>query len=391
MENKKETRILIAGDICPTKCDEDFFANGDIFKLIDDEIYDIFKSSDYRICNLETVLSNRKDPIEKCGPALSASPDAINALKKLGIDFAGLSNNHIMDYGENGAVDTIKHLAKNGIAYSGIGSNIEEASKPYYVSINGMKLGILCCCEHEFSVARYNSFGAYAFDPLYTLDIIRQMRSQCDFVLVLYHGGKELYRYPSPRLRQICMRCIDCGADIVVCQHSHCIGAEQNYLGKKILYGQGNFLFNRKSDEFWDTGLIIIIRITEDIGIDILYHPIVNQNGKKCLADGSTLETIQDGFNHRSRVTDSEEQIERIYRDYALSKVNDYYRACLGGSLSSIIGKIQQKIFHKTNWGRSFKFEDTLKIENFIDCEAHHELFVAGLQEDRRKRKQKHE
>ena len=33
------------------------------------------------------------------------------------------------------------------------------------------------------------------------------------------------------------------GADVVLCQHSHCIGCYEQYEGAHILYGQGNFHF----------------------------------------------------------------------------------------------------------------------------------------------------
>ena len=35
------------------------------------------------------------------------------------------------------------------------------------------------------------------------------------------------------------------GADVVICQHSHCIGCYEEYQGCYILYGQGNFHFAR--------------------------------------------------------------------------------------------------------------------------------------------------
>lgn len=52
------------------------------------------------------------------------------------------------------------------------------------------------CAEHEFTIATENTPGANPFDPLESLDHIQELKSKCDFVLVLYHGEKAHYRYP---------------------------------------------------------------------------------------------------------------------------------------------------------------------------------------------------
>lgn len=374
-----KANILISGDICPTASDQVLFENAQIDGLVDEGIRDVFASVDYRICNLETVLTERGTKLRKHGPCLSASLASINALIALGIDFACLSNNHIMDYGCEGAKDTIAVLEENNIAYSGIGKNEEIASNAFFFQINGIKIGILCCCEHEFSTAGRETFGAYAFDPLYTPDLICELKKNCDFLLVLYHGGKELYRYPSPQLRRVCMKCVDKGADLIICQHSHCIGSEQVYRGKKIIYGQGNFLFNRKSDEFWDTGLLVLVTISQNGHVDYKNIPIVNKNGKKILATGSQKDQIEAEYTYRSSFTNSADAIENIYDEFSTKSINLYLKSCLGRSLSAFSWRILSKLSRSINRKWFFGLNDILRLENHLECEAHRELFISGL------------
>lgn len=80
--------------------------------------------------------------------------------------------------------------------------NLEEATKPYIVKINGITVGIYCCAEHEFTIATAQKAGANPFDALESLDQVYRLKSICDYVIVLYHGGKEHYRYPSPYLQK---------------------------------------------------------------------------------------------------------------------------------------------------------------------------------------------
>ena len=93
-------------------------------------------------------------------------------------------------------------LNKHGIPFVGIGDNLSEASKPYIIQKEEFNIGIYACAEHEFSIATENSSGANPFDPLEGLDHIQALKGKCDYVIVLYHGGKEHYRYPSPNLKK---------------------------------------------------------------------------------------------------------------------------------------------------------------------------------------------
>lgn len=45
-----------------------------------------------------------------------------------------------------------------------------------------------------------HSAGANPFDVLESFDDVQALKEHCDYVIVLYHGGKEFYRYPSPHV-----------------------------------------------------------------------------------------------------------------------------------------------------------------------------------------------
>lgn len=53
------------------------------------------------------------------------------------------------------------------------------------------------CAQHEFTIATENSPGVKPFDTLELLDYIKELKSSCDYLVVLYHGGKEHYRYST--------------------------------------------------------------------------------------------------------------------------------------------------------------------------------------------------
>ena len=193
--------ILIGADLVPTASNFSVFKAGDGVSLVGEELLNILNKADYRIFNLEVPLCDNAAPIEKCGPALIASTYTISGYNALGVDLLTLANNHIMDQDNQGLISTINLLNGNGIAYLGAGETLEQAKKPYNFQLDGKKIGVYACAEHEFSIADDKAPGANPFDPFESLDHIAEMKGECDYAIVLYHGGKEHYRYPSPSLQ----------------------------------------------------------------------------------------------------------------------------------------------------------------------------------------------
>ena len=58
---------------------------------------------------------------------------------------------------------------------------------------------------------------------------------------------------------------VEKGVDLVICQHSHCIGCLEEYEESTIVYGQGNFIFDYSDSEFWESSLLIRISIENKI------------------------------------------------------------------------------------------------------------------------------
>ena len=309
-------QILIAGDLVPTKSNKDFFNHADTKALLGEELLSIWNSADIRIFNLEVPLTDTEDPIDKCGPNLIAPTSVIKGIKALEPSLLTLANNHIFDQGEQGLQSTIKVLNKNNIPYVGVGENLTEASEPYIIEKDGFKIGIYACAEHEFSIAGGKTPGANLFDPLESLDHIQELKARCDYVLILYHGGKEHYRYPSPYLQKVCR-----GADLVVCQH--CIRCIEQYKGFTIVYRQGNFIFNSSKSEYWNTSILIKLEINYN-QVNVEYIPFTRNGNGVLLVTGKIAEEILGEFQHRTKEILQEGFIEKQYQEFAQANIQFY-------------------------------------------------------------------
>lgn len=371
-------KLLIGADIVPTDSNKELFIAGNVEELIGEELLNIFLNADYKIFNLEVPLTDIETPISKCGPNLIAPTSTIAGIKNMGIDFLTLANNHILDQDEQGMISTMKILDDNKISYAGVGKNLTEASKPYILEKDGKKIGIYCCTEHEFSIATNNTAGANPFDPLESLDHIKNLKSKTDYVIVLYHGGKEHYRYPSPYLQKVCRKVIEKGADLVVCQHTHCIGCEEKYLHGTIVYGQGNFLFDHSESEFWQTSLLISI----DEEYDVSYTPVVKCDNIVRLADKGKSDEILSQFKKRSAEIKEEGFINEQYKAFANIMLTNYLFKLSGKKrtfIFKVINKLTGNRYSQFYIKRRYSLESLLVIQNYIECEAHKELIINAL------------
>ncbi len=346
-------KTLFLGDTSPSKQSKEAFRSKEVDTLFTD-VKDFMKDSEFTFVNLECALTECTDAIKKFGPALSAPKETAKILKDLGVDLCGLSNNHTFDLGIQGIKDTFAALDEVGLDYTGWGDNYENSRKDYVLNKNGEKIAIITVCEHEYSYALENRMGARPFDEFDTLEDVREARKNADRVIVIYHGGKEYCRYPSPRLMRVCRAMARAGADVVLCQHSHCIGCYEEYEGCHILYGQGNFHFIAQSPhECWYTSLAVKYDTKSD---EIAFIPIRALEDGITLAKGDDAKQIMDAFEKRNEELKSGEW-KRGWHDFCES-VRDRYIENIGNAGCPNSTETDNAVFG-----------------HFLDCEAHTDVW----------------
>lgn len=348
-------KILIAADLVPTSQTSDDFAAGNVDKLFG-KVKDLAKGCDRFIVNLECALTKSENAIKKFGPNLKGPAGTAQTLKALGVTDVALANNHVFDFGIEGLTDTLAALDSAGLPYFGIGENDTDSRRPYFFMADGKRIAIINVCEHEYTYALPDRMGANPFDPFLTMQDIRAAKAESDFLIVLYHGGKEYSGYPSPRLRNLCREMVYCGADAVITQHSHCIGCYEKFEGAHILYGQGNFNFSHleysKRRECWKTALLVVLTVTDKIDIDFI--PIFDTDCGCEVADGERAEQILSEFAARNT-------------ELADGRWLDGWERFCHGEFEAIYLDTAR-----------CAFDDEMKEERFahhLDCEAHTDVW----------------
>ena len=208
------------------------------------ELEDHLAQSDIVIGNLEgpvTLAQPRKD---KPNPLHMEPTIGFFSSPNL-LDVAILANNHIMDHGSEGLIDTRRYLDDLLISYVGAGLNIREASKPLLLKKNGIRICIIAFCHNEGPMAAENTPGPC---PLFTEDVLiknlRQFKKENDLLLLSYHGGEEFFTVPWKRRRNLFKSFIQSGVDIVFGHHAHLVQGYEKIAGAVIIYSAGNFYMN---------------------------------------------------------------------------------------------------------------------------------------------------
>ncbi len=359
------SKILIFGDICP---DNNYRPLFDEKRALGADVVADIRDADLVIGNLECPATNITAPIIKTGPNIKALPQDIAYLKELGFDVLSLANNHILDYGTDGLNETLETCLAANIKTFGAGRNVGEAAKPLIVNVGGCKVGLLGYAEEEFNLAEEESGGAVHFDPYESLDEIAAMKAQADILIVLYHGGVEHHKYPSPMLQKKCRKMAEKGADLVLVQHSHCIGTSECVNGSTIVYGQGNSVFGCRNDTSWDEGLLISLDTdTRKIDYRLLHATAEGVVYADEQADTKRQAEFLEDSQHLSDETFINERwLEFANQIKALHMPSIYGKSRLFIHLNRLLGNRLINLFFS-------KRQKMVTLELFR-CEAHHEV-----------------
>lgn len=372
--------ITICGDICPTKDTQYLFEQNNTKELFTN-VLSTLKKADVLIGNLEFALTNKCAKVYKTGPILKGNTNFINVFKSTKFTALGLANNHIKDCGVEGVISTLETCKKNNIATVGAGENEIAAKKPLIIEKNGFKIGLMAFAEHEFNAAYENEAGANLLDIYDDFDAIANFKKEVDYLVVLYHGGVEYYQYPSPLLQKKCRKMIDSGADMVTCQHSHCIGTKENYNKGTIVYGQGNTIFGyRKNSKSWNEGLLLSIDLNFEEGklsSQTNYIPIKanEKGGISLIARQASLELLNNFYENSKKIT-NKNFIKESWSTFCDQKKALYLPHLVGlGRVFIHLNRLVKNKLIKIVYS-SKRLRITL---NLIRCEAHNEVIQTIL------------
>jgi hypothetical protein len=238
---KKQLNIAAVGDISFNGKIENDPSPG-VFSKVED----ILKNADITIGNLENPLIESGESVPgKC--VLRGATGWADVLKQSGFSMLSLANNHMMDYGPEGLVATIKALKKAGLPFVGAGINAVEASAPLFLNVKETRIALLARSSVVVSSHCYATCtkpGVALLDVDELKNIVQRCKKESDLVILSLHWGIEHYLYPSPFQKALARNLIRSGADLIIGHHPHVLQGTEKIGKGMVAYSLGNFIFD---------------------------------------------------------------------------------------------------------------------------------------------------
>lgn len=277
----EKIRTLIAtGDVIPARAVNTEVLKRNNFLWPWEKTAEVLRTGDLTLINLEAPLLKNCRPTTQ-GMVFCGDPRHMEGLNFAEVDVVNLANNHLGNYGSQGAEETIAGLKANGIEACGVGESVLK-------NIRGLR----------FAFLGYNDVGASPtpISPAEEKLIAAQIRAaqeRADVIIVSFHWGNEYVTQPSPRQRDLAHLAIDLGADLIIGNHPHWIQPVEIYKEKLITYAHGNFIFDQTWSEETKKGVVGKYTFYENKLIDAEFFPVyIAGFGQPQLLEGESKQSI---------------------------------------------------------------------------------------------------
>lgn len=292
---KDELVLAAVGDLMLSRVVADKISrHGADYPLL--KVSNWLKEADVLFGNLETPLTPGRrivtgEMVFRADPALAVT------LKNFNFSILSLANNHTMNFGSEGIINTFSSFDQADLAYVGAGNNELEAGRAKFVSHQGIRLAFLAYNDSDVVPKSYaasaESPGTAFMDIERMTQAVREAKQEADFVVVSVHSGREYEAYHSQRQEEFSRAAIDAGAELVLGHHPHVVQDAEIYKGKLIFYSLGNFVFDQMWSEETKQSLGVKILFTSEGAYQARLYPfIIEDYSQPRAADDKEAEDI---------------------------------------------------------------------------------------------------
>ena len=259
-------KIILTGDILLDRGVRRVIEHHGVDHLFSDGIDSVFRSAQVVVGNLECPATKIEAPVFK-RYIFRGEPEWLTVLQKHGITHLNLANNHSIDQGREGLIDTKKNITTAGMTPIGAGENMEEASEPVLLASEPRNIWLVPSLRLALETyACLTAKPCVSQEPMDSLLSrvyhLRQTDSTAVIIVSLHWGGEHALQ-PVARQRLDAHQLILAGADAIICHHTHTLQTIETFRGKMIYYSIGNFIFDQQKP-LNSKACIVSLYITKD-------------------------------------------------------------------------------------------------------------------------------
>ncbi|MEE8603504.1 CapA family protein [Euzebya tangerina] len=217
--------------------------------------------TDITIANLETPVGSAGSPDDKLF-VFQAPPALATTLAESGVDVVSMANNHGLDYGYEGARETVLIAESAGLQVVGYGEDAAEAYAPLVLDIGGRTVAVVGLTRVmpriDWAASEDGPGLASAYDLDLAIEAVRQAARQAEHVVVTIHWGRERHVCPDANQEILARALSAAGADVIAGHHAHVLQGVVSIDGTVVAYGLGNFAFYARTPATQQTGVLTV-------------------------------------------------------------------------------------------------------------------------------------
>ena len=274
-QNADTLNILFTGDILLDRGVRQVIEHHGVNHLFSDGIDSVFRSAQLVVGNLECPATKIEAPVFKRF-IFRGEPEWLDTLQRHGYIHLNLANNHSIDQGREGLLDTKRNILAAGMMPIGAGENMNEAVQPVLLAEHPRKVWLVASLRLALENYAYlPDKPCVSQEPMDSLlervNRLRRTDSTAVIIVSLHWGGEHTLQ-PVPSQRLEAHQLIRAGADVLICHHTHTLQTIEEFQGKKIYYSIGNFIFDQPKP-INSKACMVLLRIKED-SLDIESIPV---------------------------------------------------------------------------------------------------------------------
>lgn len=258
--------VVLTGDILLDRGVRQVINRHGVDHLFSNGIDSVFREAQIVVGNLECPATKIEAPVFKQF-IFRAEPEWLDTLRLHGFTHLNLANNHSIDQGREGLIDTKQNIEKAGMTPIGAGQNMTEASQPVLLAseprivwlIPSLRLAL----ENYAYLPDKPCVSQEPMDSLLERVFRLRQADSTAVIIVSIHWGGEHTLQPVSRQRHEAHQLIHAGADILVCHHTHTLQTIEDFQSHSIYYSIGNFIFDQQKP-LNSRACMVRIRIKKD-------------------------------------------------------------------------------------------------------------------------------
>ena len=262
---------------------------GDGFNIVDATdtgndglVWDTIRAADITVEDFECPVTNNWGVND--GVVFSIDPRTLTYMADGGTDIVTLAANHVHDQGQPGFLETLQHFRDAGIAYTGVGENLDEALDPAVYDANGLRFAVVGWNWVPGPIeATPNQPGVAWMTEENVRESVRRASEAGDVVICMPQWGYLEYRFElSQEERDIAAVMLDAGCDQILGNGAHWAGEIDIAPGadgpNATILSHGNFLFGQSWAQESQEGMLVEMAFVGTRLAQVRVHPYIMLN-----------------------------------------------------------------------------------------------------------------